>query len=56
MKKLSDHHSQLIREHYFDGTGLDTLAKRLGRTGSAVRVALMRVREALRKCVEATTA
>lgn len=53
MEKLAEHQNRLVKAHYYEGTGLDTLARELGRTCGAVRVALMRVREALRKCVEA---
>lgn len=42
----------LVSEHYFHGRTASEIARRAGKTGSAVWMALMRIRTALRRCVE----
>jgi RNA polymerase sigma-70 factor (ECF subfamily) len=50
--KLSENQLALIESRYRPGHSLDELARQTGRNPSALRVALMRIRIALRECVE----
>jgi RNA polymerase sigma-70 factor (ECF subfamily) len=50
--KLSEDQLALIESRYQPGHSLDELARQTGRNPSALRVALMRIRIALRECVE----
>lgn len=43
---------RLVREHYFGGRPLGQIASETGQSQGAVRVAMFRVRQALRRCVE----
>jgi RNA polymerase sigma-70 factor (ECF subfamily) len=42
----------LVSEHYLDGRTAADIARRSGKTGSAVWMTLMRIRTVLRRCVE----
>ena len=44
--------SRLVREHYFDTKAAAVIAKEQGKKESAVRMTLLRIREALRRCVQ----
>ncbi|HXG63183.1 MAG TPA: sigma-70 family RNA polymerase sigma factor [Planctomycetota bacterium] len=44
--------AQIVREHYFQGRPLAALARATGRNESTLRVTLMRLRAALRRCVQ----
>ena len=50
--KLTEAQRQLIDARYKPGNSLESLARQTGRKASALRVALMRVRVALRACIE----
>ena len=44
--------SQIVTEHYFRGRSLVSLAGELGRKEGPLRVALLRIRASLRRCVQ----
>lgn len=50
--KLSDKQRELIDLRYRPGYTLEAHARETGRKASALRVALMRIRESLRECIE----
>jgi RNA polymerase sigma-70 factor (ECF subfamily) len=52
LKDLPGESSQIVTEHYFRGRSLVSLAGDLGRKEGAVRVALLRIRASLRRCVQ----
>jgi RNA polymerase sigma-70 factor (ECF subfamily) len=52
LESLPPHSSSLVADHYYRGVKAAELAGRLGRTESLVRMTLLRVRQALRRCVE----
>jgi RNA polymerase sigma-70 factor, ECF subfamily len=52
LEELSGATARIIRAHYFEARTAAAIAEELGRTPSAVRMTLLRVRAALRACVE----
>lgn len=52
MERLAAHAKRLVRLRYFEGMNSDEIARETGGNGAAVRVALQRIREQLRACVE----
>lgn len=50
--KLAAHARRLVHMRYFDDLNASEIAERIGMASAAVRVALQRVREQLRACVE----
>ncbi len=56
LDKLSDSQQELVRERYTPGHTLEDLAARTGRTAGSLRIALMRIREVLRRCIDQTLA
>ncbi|MBE7500462.1 MAG: sigma-70 family RNA polymerase sigma factor [Verrucomicrobiales bacterium] len=52
VEKLSARPRQMVRLRYFEALNSEEIARRLGTTGTAVRVALQRIREQLRNCIE----
>jgi RNA polymerase sigma-70 factor (ECF subfamily) len=50
--KLTEHQRELIDFRYEPGHSLEAYAQQTGRKASALRVALMRIRAALRDCIE----
>ncbi len=52
MEELGPDEAKLVDSRYRGGTTSDQLAARLGKTAGAVRMALQRVRERLRACIE----
>ena len=52
LKDLPGESSQIVTEHYFNGRSLVSLAGELGRKEGALRVALLRIRASLRRCVQ----
>lgn len=52
MEKLSDHQRSLIRSRYTPGQSLEKLAAALGRSPGSLRIALHRIRDLLKICVE----
>ena len=42
----------MVRLRYYDELTAEEIAQRVGGTGAAVRVALQRIRQQLRECVE----
>lgn len=56
LDKLDKSQQELIRERYTPGHSLEDLAARTGRSAGSLRIALLRIREILRRCVEDTLA
>lgn len=54
--KLSENQRELVRARYTPGHSLEDLAARTGRSAGSLRIALLRVREVLRRCIETTLA
>ncbi len=52
MSKLSTSQRELIEARYQTGQSLEMHARITGRNSSALRIALMRIRSALRECIE----
>lgn len=52
LERLPARPRQMVRLRYFDGLNSEEVARRIGSKSSAVRVALQRIREQLRACVE----
>lgn len=52
LQRLPEHSRELLRLRYQDELDATALGERLGRDGNAVRQALFRVRELVRRCVE----
>ncbi|HYF48278.1 MAG TPA: sigma-70 family RNA polymerase sigma factor [Planctomycetota bacterium] len=52
VKNLPANSAQLISEYYFNARSSSELAKMLGRKESAVRMTLLRIRHALRACIQ----
>lgn len=50
--KLPEDQQRLIDARYQQDSSLEDLARQTNRKGSALRVALMRIRKILRKCIE----
>ncbi|QDU58709.1 sigma-70 family RNA polymerase sigma factor [Aeoliella mucimassa] len=51
LSQLNRSHLELLRERYEEDTPISELAKRTGKTPSAVKVGLMRLRRVLLKCI-----
>lgn len=49
--KLPDKSRRLVERHYTAGESAEAIARSAGRTGSAVRMALLRIRTALADCI-----
>jgi len=56
LDKLSESQQELVRERYTPGHSLEDLAARTGRSAGGLRIALLRIREILRRCIEDTLA
>jgi len=52
LERLPARPRQMLRLRYFEELNSEEIARRLGSKGAAVRVALQRIREQLRACVE----
>ena len=52
LERLSARPRQMVRLRYFDELNSEEIARRLGSKSAAVRVALQRIREQLRACLE----
>lgn len=52
VRGLPEKSARLVRLRYIDGLAFDELARRVGMTSVAARVALNRLRSALRECIE----
>jgi RNA polymerase sigma-70 factor (ECF subfamily) len=50
--ELPESSADLVDRHYFRGEAIEAIGRSLGRKGSTLRMAFLRIREALRKCVE----
>ena len=55
MTHLSETNRELLRQRYFGGQSIKTLATSLDRGESAIKVALMRIRKTLATCIESET-
>ena len=53
MEQLPEHSRGLLKGHYVEGRPLAELAADEGRTEAAVKMALLRIRQGLKKCVPA---
>lgn len=56
LEKLSDKQRELIAQRYTPGNTLEDHAMKIGTTAGSLRVALHRVRQTLKRCVENTLA
>lgn len=56
LKSVSESNIRLLRKRYEDGLSIRLLAKDCGKTESAVKVGLLRIRRALLKCIEQNVA
>jgi RNA polymerase sigma-70 factor (ECF subfamily) len=56
LAKLGEKQRELINERYTPGRSLEQLAANTGRTAGSLRIALHRIRELLKNCVEQTLA
>jgi RNA polymerase sigma-70 factor, ECF subfamily len=56
MGKLSDPQRDIIRERYTPGCSLEQMAERTGRSAGSLRIALLRIRDSLKNCVNRTLA
>lgn len=52
IRRLAGRAKQMVQHRYYDEMTADQIAEQTGGTGAAVRVALQRIREQLRECVE----
>jgi RNA polymerase sigma-70 factor (ECF subfamily) len=52
VKSLPEHSADLVYEHYFKGRSSTELAKTMGKNESSVRMTLLRIRQALRDCIQ----
>lgn len=50
--RLAARARQMVRLRYYDGLTAEEIARQIGGTGASVRVALQRIRQQLRECVE----
>lgn len=56
VEKLTDHQRSLIQARYTPGHSLEKHAEELGRSPGSLRIALHRIRDLLKSCVENTLA
>ena len=49
---LPPHSAELIQEHYFEERSAAEIARRTGKKDGTVRVTLVRIRQALRRCMD----
>ena len=56
MGKLNANQRELIKERYTPGLSVEQYAATSGRSAGSLRIALLRIRESLRRCVETTLA
>lgn len=52
--KLNEGQRELIEERYTPGHSLEDYASRSGRTAGSLRIALLRIRESLKRCIDNT--
>lgn len=52
LSKLADEQREIVNQRYTLGCSLEQHAKALGRSAGSLRIALHRIRETLRQCVE----
>ena len=52
LARLPENQRKVIRSRYHDGDSVKTLARELGRKESAIKMLLMRIRQALLGCIE----
>jgi RNA polymerase sigma-70 factor (ECF subfamily) len=56
LKKLKESASEMVRLRYFEQLSIGEVARRINRPEGTVRTLIMRVRRALRKCIESELA
>ena len=49
--RLAPESRQLVKNHYFDGKTLESIASESNRTSGSLRMMLLRIRKALAKCI-----
>jgi RNA polymerase sigma-70 factor (ECF subfamily) len=52
IKELPERSAELVRRHYFQGDSIKSISKSIGKKGGTLRMTLLRIREALRSCIE----
>jgi RNA polymerase sigma-70 factor, ECF subfamily len=52
IRRLPPHSAQIVERHYWNGEKTVAIARELGKAEGVVRMTLLRVRQALRRCVE----
>lgn len=56
LEKLTQNQREIVRHRYTSGLSIEQLSEQIGRTPGSLRIALMRIRDALKTCVERTLA
>lgn len=56
LEKLTKHQREIVSHRYTPGLTLEQLSNKTGRTPGSLRVALLRIREALKTCIESRLA
>lgn len=51
LRRLAARHRELIQQFYFQGVAAESIAERQGKKAGAVRMSLLRIRNALGKCI-----
>ena len=51
LQRLAARHRELIQQFYFQGVSAESIAERHGKKAGAVRMSLLRIRNALGKCI-----
>ena len=51
LNRLPDKSRRYVERHYYRGESAEVIARSLGKSGSAVRMALLRIRAALAECI-----
>lgn len=52
MEKMKPEHRRILERHYRDNESAQSISHDLGRSGSGIRMMLMRLRESLRECMK----
>jgi RNA polymerase sigma-70 factor, ECF subfamily len=55
LKALPEHSASLLTQFYFQARGAAEIARESGRKESGIRMALLRIRQGLRKCIQQRT-
>jgi DNA-directed RNA polymerase specialized sigma24 family protein len=52
LQRLKEPHLQIIQDYYFRNETAESISRRLKKTAGSIRMALVRIRTALRECLE----